>query len=120
MVMAERSCWRSGTDRRGCAVRSGSARVGRAASDTVGPIAEAWAFELRASSMGGGISTGAGLGCFRGLIADSLLVLLGPLLFIIRSGFFHRLRVLQALRNGQRLPAGLIRLGIDSRVHLGP
>src|SRR4051812_11293808 len=74
MVMAERSCWRSGTERRGGAVRAGSARGGRADWDTGGPISEAWAFaELRASSMGGGITTRAGLGCFCGLIADSFL-----------------------------------------------
>ena len=72
MVMAERSCWRSGTERRGGASRSGSARGGGAAWDAVEPIAEAGAFgELRASSMGGGITTRAGLGCFRGLIACS-------------------------------------------------
>src|SRR3954463_10526532 len=72
MVMAERSCWRSGTERRGGALRSGSAQGGRAAWDTVGPIAEAGAFaELHASSMGVEITTRACLGCFRGLIAYS-------------------------------------------------
>src|SRR6476620_10294531 len=72
MVLAERSCWRSGTERRGGAPRSGSARGGRAAWDTVGPITEAGACaELRAPSMGGGITARAGSVCFRGLIAGS-------------------------------------------------
>lgn len=72
MVMAERSCWRSGTERRGGAPRSGSARGGRGAWDTVEPIAEAGAVaERRAALMGGGITTRAGLACFRGLIAGS-------------------------------------------------
>src|SRR5947209_9070829 len=89
MVMAERRCWRSGTERRGGALRSGSARGGRAAWDTVGPIAEAGAVaELRASSMGGGITTRACLGCFRGLIGDSFSDSLGPLLSLYVADFF--------------------------------
>src|SRR3954452_7768781 len=78
MVLADRSCWRSGTERRGGAGRSGSARVGRAAWDMAGTISEAWAFaELRASSEGGGITTRACLGCFRGRIAYSFMDSLG-------------------------------------------
>src|SRR3954466_180769 len=87
--MAERSCWRSGTKRRGGALRSGSARGGRAAWDTVGPLGEAGAFaELRASSMGGGITTRACLGCFRGLIAYSFSYSFGPLLSLYVADFF--------------------------------
>ncbi len=78
MVMAERSCWRSGTERRGGAPRSGSARGRRTARDTGGPIAEAGAFaELRAASIGGGVTTRAGLGGFRGLITCSFSYSLG-------------------------------------------
>ena len=56
----------------------GLARGGGAAWDTVEPIAEAGAFaERRACSMGGGITTRAGLGCFRGLIACSFSYFLG-------------------------------------------
>src|SRR4051812_10194098 len=89
MVLAERSCWRSGTDRRGGTVRSGSARVGRAASDTGGTISEAWDLaEPRASSVGGGITTRACSRCFRGRIAYSFHGLLGPLLSLYAADFF--------------------------------
>src|SRR5665213_2211806 len=74
MVMAERSCWRSGTDKRGWAVRSGTARGELAVSDTAEPTAEAWAFAGgQTTSIAAGIPTVLRSGCFRGLIAYSFL-----------------------------------------------
>src|SRR5450755_2142264 len=87
--MAERSCWRSGTDRRGWAVRSGTARGGRAASDTAGPTAEAWAFaEGQATSVAAGIPTVLRWGCFRGPIAYSFSFFLGLSCSLYATDYF--------------------------------
>src|SRR5271166_27970 len=89
MVMGESSCRRSGTDRRGGVERSGSGRGGGAGSAPWGPTVAARSFaEGQATSMGGRITPALCLGCFCGLIAWLLLVLLGPLLSLYAADCF--------------------------------
>src|SRR5665213_1201459 len=110
MVMAERSCWRSGTDKRGWAVRSGTARGELAVSDTAEPTAEAWAFAGgQTTSIAAGIPTVLRSGCFRGLIAYSFLFIPSLSRSLYATDLFTRSdRRLRGVRGGgQGRAAGL-------------